>query len=329
MAPTVRAPDFVNREFPGDPTEGTDTGAPQLTGFQKTTGRASLQYQFADDFMGYTSFSRGFNPGGLTLVNVPGANTIQPFPFSPEIVENFEVGIRTDLLDNRLRLNATLFDTSWDNIQVNLALQTCDTTGFCVDTRSVAPYNVGNAHARGAEIEMIVAPTESLTFNVNIGYLDTGFDDILLTQTASGGTAAGLGYTAGQTEFSQAPEHTYNLGVQHDATLGNGGSLVTRFDYSYVSQYWRAADPRLRVAWYATQGGGIPPGFSDESGDFGQFNARLTYSPAEGNWDLSVFGTNLTDEYQLNSGFFHGIWGYDFATVGRPREFGSSLTFRF
>ena len=53
------------------------------------------------------------------------------------------------------------------------------------------------------------------------------------------------------------------------------------------------------------------------------------YSPAEGNWDLSVFGTNLTDEYQLNSGFFHGIWGYDFATVGRPREFGSSLTFRF
>ena len=96
--------------------------------------------------------------------------------------------------------------------------------------------------------------------------------------------------------------------------LGNGASLTTRFDYSYVSQYWRAADPRLRVAWYA--GGTIPPGFSDESGDFGQFNARLTYAPADGKWEVSVFGTNLTDEYQLNSGFFHGIWGYDFATVG-------------
>ncbi len=43
----------------------------------------------------------------------------------------------------------------------------------------------------------------------------------------------------------------------------------------------------------------------------------------------SFFGTNLTDEYTLNSGFFHGIWGYDFATVGRPREYGASLTFRF
>ncbi len=329
MLPTVRAPDFVNREFSGDPTLGVNSGAAQLTGFQKTTGRGSLQYQFTDEFMGYASFSRGFNPGGLTLVNVPGANTIQPFPFSPEIVENFEIGIRSDLADNRVRLNATVFDTTWDNIQVNLALQTCDANNFCVDTRSVAPYNVGNAHARGVEIEMILAPTSNLTFNVNIGYLDTGFDDILLTQTASGGTAAGLGYTAGQTQFSQAPEHTYNVGAQYDWSLKNGSSLTTRFDYSYVSQYWRAADPRLRVAWYATEGAGIPPGFSDESGDFGQFNARLTYAVADGKWDVSVFGTNLTNEYQLNSGFFHGIWGYDFATVGRPREYGASLAFHF
>jgi hypothetical protein len=44
---------------------------------------------------------------------------------------------------------------------------------------------------------------------------------------------------------------------------------------------------------------------------------------------VSVFGTNLTNVYQLNSGFFHGLWGYDFAAVARPRELGASLTFRF
>ena len=55
----------------------------------------------------------------------------------------------------------------------------------------------------------------------------------------------------------------------------------------------------------------------------------MTYAPADGNWDFSLFGTNLTDEYQLNSGFFHGVWGYDFATVARPREIGASLTFQF
>ena len=53
------------------------------------------------------------------------------------------------------------------------------------------------------------------------------------------------------------------------------------------------------------------------------------FTPASANYQFSVFGTNLTDEYLINSGFFHGIWGFDFATVGRPREVGASLNFRF
>ena len=92
-----------------------------------------------------------------------------------------------------------------------------------------------------------------------------------------------------------------------------------------MSQYWRSPDPTLRVVYYP----GIPADYSGESGDVGTYNARLTYAPADARWDLSVFGTNLTNEYQLNSGFFHGVWGWDFATVARPREFGSTITFHF
>jgi iron complex outermembrane receptor protein len=72
----------------------------------------------------------------------------------------------------------------------------------------------------------------------------------------------------------------------------------------------------------------VPAGF-DETGDFGIVNARLAYTPPSGDWELAVFGTNLTNEYILNSGFFHGLWGIDFATVSRPREVGATLTFRF
>jgi hypothetical protein len=71
------------------------------------------------------------------------------------------------------------------------------------------------------------------------------------------------------------------------------------------------------------------PASYDESGDLGTVNARVSYRPAAGDWEFAVFGTNLTDEYLLNSGFFHGIWGYDFATVARPREAGMSFNFRF
>ncbi len=55
----------------------------------------------------------------------------------------------------------------------------------------------------------------------------------------------------------------------------------------------------------------------------------MAYQPGSGNWNLAVFGTNLTDERLINSGFFHGIWGFDFATVGRPREGGVAFNFKF
>ena len=269
--------------------------------------------------MGYVSYSEGFNPGGLVHQQA-GHERAVPDHRTAETSE-LRVGMRSDLADGRVRLNATLFDTSWDNTIATLAMRFCDASAATAKTRGPLSRRTSGSARNRRRARDDLAATDKLLFNVNLGFLDTGYDEI----TVPTGPAAG--YVAGQTEFSQAPENTYNLGVQYDATFESGGSLTTRFDYSYVSQYWRAADPTLRVAWYAA--GRIPPGFSDESGDFGTFNARLTYAPAAGNWDLALFGTNLTDEYQLNSGFFHGIWGYDFATVGRPREFGSSLTFRF
>jgi len=326
MLPTNQAPLYVNREFAGDPLAGVNNPASARvpSEFDKTTGRASAQYQFTDNLMGYVSYAEGFNPGGSSFINRPVTNELILNTWTAEIISNAEVGVRSDLANGRVRLNATLFDTSWDNAIAALAMRFCDENGQnCQDTRSVVNQNVGTAHATGVEIEMTIAATDALLFNVNLGYLDTGYDEI----TVPTGPAAG--YVAGETEFSQAPQETYNLGVQYEWGLSSGGGITARLDYSYVSQYWRAADPTLRVRWYAGNGGGIPADYSDESGDFGNFNARLTYTPAEGNWDLAIFGTNLTDEYQLNSGFFHGIWGYDFATVGRPREAGATLTFRF
>jgi iron complex outermembrane receptor protein len=317
MTPTNRAPQFTNQEFAQDALAGVNNGSPTLASFDKTTFRLSGQYQFTDDTMGYASFSQGFNSGGARYITEPGTGNLLLYPFKPESLDSFELGVRTDLMDGRLRFNATLFNTVWDQIQVNLALRYCDPSGACFDLPAVVPQNLGKAEAQGAEFELTFAATDNWLFNVNLGLLDTNYTSIYLANTAA--------YVAGQTEFSQAPDTTYNLGVQHNATLQNGGSLTTRLDYSYVSQYWRSPDPTLRLAFNPS----IPAGFSDETGDFGTFNMRLAYAPAADNWEVALFGTNLTDEYQLNSGFFHGIWGYDFATVARPREVAASLTFRF
>ena len=150
-------------------------------------------------------------------------------------------------------------------------------------------------------------------FNVNLGLLETQYV----------GIATPVPGLTLNTEFSQAPKTTGNVGVQYTARLGSRGNLVTRVDYSHSDQFWRSQIPNFRTEYY-----GLPSEF-DEGGDYDLLNANVTFAPVEGNWELSLFGTNLTNEYYLNSGFFHSLWDLDFATVGRPREAGVSLKLMF
>ena len=63
---------------------------------------------------------------------------------------------------------------------------------------------------------------------------------------------------------------------------------------------------------------------------YGILNARMIYEPETADWRLSLFGTNLTDEWYVNGGFdARNVWGYDFAVIGRARETGVSLSFSF
>ncbi|MBN1239200.1 MAG: TonB-dependent receptor [Gammaproteobacteria bacterium] len=314
IVPGISAPKPVTTNLAfasGDPLAGVPTGVITPMQFDKNTTRVSMQYQFTDSIMGYVSYSEGFNSGGVSISNIAGGVRLE-LPYDPETLKNREIGIRSDLADGRVRLNATYFDTIWDDIQASGVVRDPNTG---IDLPGLVTRNVGEAGAKGLEVELTYLPTDNLQFNLNLGLLDTEYKDIAL------GTE---GLVAGETEFSQAPETTYNVGVQYSANLASGGLLTTRVDYSYSDQYWRSPNPTLRTAWYP----GVPEGF-DETGDFGLVNARIAYAPADDNWEFAVFGTNLTNEWVLNSGFFHGIWGIDFATVSRPREAGATFTFRF
>lgn len=314
IVPGVSAPTppEANLAFTGgDPLAGVPTGNVVPLSFDESTMRLAFQYQFTPDIMGYIGYSEGFNSGGISISNIAGGLQLQ-LPYRPEFLENREIGIRSDLANGRLRFNATYFDTTWDDIQAAGVVRN-PITGE--DLPGLVTRNVGAAEASGLEIELTYLPSDAFQLDFAIGFLDTEYTDIAL------GTE---GLVAGESEFSQAPDTTYNIGLQHNATFRQGGSLTTRLEYSYSDQYWRSPNPTLRTAWYP----GVPAGF-DETGDFGIVNARLAYTPPSGDWEFAVFGTNLTNEYILNSGFFHGLWGIDFATVSRPREVGATLTFRF
>jgi iron complex outermembrane receptor protein len=299
----------------GDPFAGrtatTGGGVPWEHTYDKVTTRFSLQRQFSDNIMGYFSYAEGFDSGGVAAPTINGVR--QLIPYDPQTIETYEIGMRSDLANGRVRFNATLFDTDWVDFQ---------SAGVVYDAQGnqvpqLQTTNVGDAAAKGMEFETTFLATAALQFNVTLGLLDTEYTDLPPNQMSGH-----LRWTS-ETEFPRAPDTSYTLGMQHTASLRNGGSLTTRIDYMYQGQFWRF-EPFLRMDAYPS----IPTGY-DESGDQGILNARLAFEPPSRQYTFSVFGTNLTDEYMINSGFFHGIWGWDFATVERPRELGVSLDLRF
>jgi iron complex outermembrane receptor protein len=275
--------------------------------FDKLTKKVALQKQFRDGLMGYVSYSEGFDSGGVSTPTISGIRTL--IPYDPETVENTEIGMRSDWAGGKLRFNATLFHTIWKDIQ-NLGV-VFDANGNQVPT--LVTTNVGEARSQGTEFELSILPTQQFLVNLNIGLLDTAYTSI----------RPGTLFLDTSTQFQQAPKNTYNVGLQYTAMGSKGGSFTTRVDWSYSSQFWRSL-PFLRMNWYAA----VPRNY-DESGNTSQVNLRLTYEPPSKNYQVSIFGTNLGNTYLLDSGFFHGIWGYDFATVGRPREAGVSFNFKF
>ena len=276
------------------------------TSFGADTWRFATSYDIADDVMVYASYSEGFNSGGVSqYVDSVGPVALN---YGPEFIENVEVGLRATWLDNTLRSNVTYFDTDWIGIQYASAVRD-RATGQDVTERVV--QNSADGKANGLEFELTYAPIAALTLNANFGFLDTEFTNI----------RAGTSLTT-SSEFARAPEKTYSFGAQYEWNFAGGASLIGRVQSNYWDEYWRASTIELRRDFR-----GIALGA--EAGDVWMHNARLTFLPGGERYEISLWANNLTDEYNLNSGFMHGLWQFDFATVDRPREYGLQMKARF
>jgi outer membrane receptor protein involved in Fe transport len=285
--------------------EGIRNPGGQHVAFDADTYRFAIDWRATDNVMFYVGYTEGFNSGGLdTYADSVGTVTSQ---YDPERIENSELGVRSTIANGKLRVNATFFYTDWTDIQLLATVKDRATGG---EVTELVTQNAASANAQGLEVEATYAPTNNLQLMANLGWLNTKYTD-------SKSPAVTL-----NTEFSAAPDNTYDLGIQYDAHLSGGGSILTRADYIYTGPYWRAATPSLRQNAY-----GVPRDY--ESGDYWRLNAQVGFEPPNGRYTVTLYGTNLTNEYELNSGFLHNIWQFDFATVDRPREVGVSMRLRF
>ena len=171
--------------------------------------------------------------------------------------------------------------------------------------------NLADGRAQGVELETTWIATDALTLTANLGFLKTKY---LSTDNAN--------VLPADSDFARAPSKTLNFGAQYKWSGVLGGDLTARVQSNYWGSYWRASTLELRQDFQGLQN-------EPEAGDQWVHNANLTWVPGSGKYEVSAWINNITDTYNYNSGFMHGIWQFDFATVDRPREYGVTFKARF
>lgn len=253
--------------------------------YESTTGSASIQYRWNDAVMTYLSWSQGFKSGGFNQrYNLAPPGNL-PVAFDEETAETFELGLKSEL-GAHLRLNAAIFSTDYDNMQLTHRL-------------GIVPllFNAGKSSIEGAELEVTYAPGRLLV-EASAGYLDNKFDEIAVVP----GTTQTVGPN---NTLPFAPQWQANLGVGYDFDVGNA-TLTPRINLSYTSeQFFDAANSR-EVA---------------QLDDVTLLNASLTLEL--GAWRIRAGVNNLTDEqYRVagNSSFSTSA-GYAEVIYSRPRNY--------
>jgi len=279
---------------------------PNEQSFENFSFKAGAQLYPTDDVMLYGSFSQGYKTGGWTT-RLSNPDLIAP-TFGEEKAETWEVGVKSTLLDRRLQLNAAAFTTEYNGIQLNFQ-------------QGVSPVvqNAGDARIKGFEIEALAAPTQNFTITASVGYLDAYYTYVGGEFDAAPGAAGAYvapsifqqGVYAGA-RLPKTPEWKFNLSPRLEVPVGDG-SLVLLGDWTHTTGMRNDTEGTILLLRPATD----------------IVNASLTYRPGNRNWNLTVGGTNLTDERYLVTGQAQIAGGVIYGTYSRPREWYVRAGFEF
>jgi len=265
-----------------------------------TDYRANLEYRWNDNLMTYVQYSTGYTGGGINPQPFIAAQVV---PFDPETVDAWEVGIKSDWLDHKARLNIAAFSYNFNGI---ILINQDGAQGF---PDSVEPFNAGDAHDRGAEIELELRPVSGLSLSASASYLDFHYTSLSPVAVASLVTMNNV------PPFT--PKEQFSLSAAYTLPLGSLGSITPQVDWRYTASVF--TDPinanydAVTIANFTR----LPA--------YGVANARLAYNTPDDRWQLAASVTNLTNKIYYTNGFAFAALGVDTHLIAPPREFTISL----
>jgi len=304
-----------------DPSGGPITCNNRLRGdesWEEFTPMAGVSYQLSDDILLFATYARGFKSGGF---NGRATTPTTIGPYDPETADNYEVGIKSEWFDSRLRVNLNAFYAEIQDFQQAFIRPSQGAGG-----QETVQANLGEVQNEGFELEMQWLPTPSLNLWGNLSFLDIkqkgfctdgdGFSGSdpdnppppgpFSSELPQCAPAERITNEIGQflgwlvpTDNSnllpgpRAPEWTAALGFSYEFDLQSLGRLSVSADWQYTSEQLVAASRATELDGVRQFNGDLLSHFR-KTADI--YNASIVWRDRSEKWRISAFGKNLTDE---------------------------------
>ena len=283
-----------------DAVTGRDTFVPR-TSTDDTWNNTSFSfvaaYDLTDEINVYGKVSEGWKSGGFNGEASTQADFLESY--DPEEVLSLELGLKSRLLDNRLQLNAALFQNNIEDMQFSVF------SGGNAAASNVS--NAGEATINGFELEAIGQVTDWMRITAAYGYLDAEYDEFI---------NGGVDVKSTQ-EFQFTPENTASLAADIVVGTWDWGMVDVHIDWSYKDDQVPYTNPDQAEV--------------TKIDAYDVVNARISLSEVKVGGDsrlsISAWGKNLTDEEYNTHGIPFGLWAVNY--YGDPRTYGIDAVLEF
>ncbi len=278
-------------------------------GFDNFAPRAVVNYAVTEDVNTYVSVAHGYKAGGNDIT-YPGGVPLTT-SFRPEKLWSYEAGVKTELADGRVRLNAAVFYLDWKDLQVQSI--------FLLDPNDISSsiemtLNAAKVRNKGFEADMLALLAEGLQFGLGVGYLDSQFKQFP-NAVLRGNNQVDL---SGR-RVPNTPKWTFNAHLEYDVPVGNNYSPYVRAEWIH-----RTGGPGDLEASAAPELG--LPDFPYQRPSFHVFNLRAGVEME--NLTISGYVENIFKEnYYTGTQDAFGLGGIRIRPT--PRTWGLRLTAKF
>ena len=236
--------------------------------WQNFSPKIGLDYRLSGQLFAYASYSQGYKAGGFNRSNV---RLVAETPYDQERVKSFELGVKTDLLDRKLRLNLALFSNDYQNLQLS---------SFDSNTGTTRRFNAAQATTRGVELEATLRAMRELELYGTFSYLDAYYNRFV-------DLVGGVVTDVSSRKLKGAPEYQASGGFSFDAALGTGRFLANG-QAAYRSRQFLNVANTFAVS---------QPGRT-------LIDASIGYRTAGDRWTFTLAGKNLLSIKYPSAGIF-------------------------